>query len=239
MMVSPPSVNWNLNLFSDRRKVVSFGAFLGIRDDKLGVGGGSNFGAQVRFQPSDNLAMSVNPRYELSRSGDQYVTATGVLPYGPTYGSRYLFADLEQRTFSMETRVDWTFSPTLSLQLYAQPLLSSGDYVTYKQLAAAETFDFLDLGPSDPSGTQSVDYDGDGTADHTFSDRDFNVRSLIGNAVLRWEYRPGSAIFFVWQRAQTDRASVGDFDFGRDAGALFDAPADDRFIVKATYWLGL
>ncbi|HSH75068.1 MAG TPA: DUF5916 domain-containing protein, partial [Longimicrobiales bacterium] len=176
MMVSPPSVNWNLNLFSDRRKVVSFGAFLGIRDDKLGVGGGSNFGAQVRFQPSDNLAMSVNPRYELSRSGDQYVTATGVLPYGPTYGSRYLFADLEQRTFSMETRVDWTFSPTLSLQLYAQPLLSSGDYVTYKQLAAAETFDFLDLGPSDPSGTQSVDYDGDGTADHTFSDRDFNVR---------------------------------------------------------------
>jgi hypothetical protein len=135
--------------------------------------------------------------------------------------------------------LDWTFSPTLSLQLYAQPFLSSGDYVTYKQLAASESFDFVELGPSDGSGTQSVDFDGDGAADFTFSDRDFNLRSLIGNAVVRWEYRPGSTVFLVWQRAQADRALVGDFDLGRDAGALFGAPADDRFIVKVSYWLGL
>jgi hypothetical protein len=118
------------------------------------------------------------------------VTSTGVLPYTPTYGRRYIFADLEQRSFEMGTRLDWTFSPTLSLQLFAQPLLSSADYVRYKQLAAAETFDFIDFGPSDPSGTQSLDFDDDGTADFTFSDRDFNFRSLVGNAVLRWEYGP-------------------------------------------------
>jgi hypothetical protein len=162
-----------------------------------------------------------------------------VLPYDPTYGRRYIFADLEQRTFEMGVRMDWTFSPTLSLQVYAQPLLSAGDYVTYKQLAAAETYDFVDLGPSDPSGTQSVDFDGDGTADFTFEDQDFNVRSLIGNAVLRWEYRPGSAIFLVWQRTQGEVAEIGDFDFGRDLGALFGAPTDDRFIIKINYWLGL
>jgi hypothetical protein len=84
-----------------------------------------------------------------------------------------------------------------------------------------------------------VDFDRDGAADFDFGERDFNVRSLIGNAVLRWEYRPGSTIFFVWQRRQADRALLGDFDFGRDAGALFDAPADDRFIVKVNYWLGM
>ena len=88
-------------------------------------------------------------------------------------------------------------------------------------------------------GTQYVDFDGDGTSDYSFTDRDFNVRSLIGNAVLRWESRPGSTIFLVWQRQQVDRALVGNFDFGRDAGALFDAPADNRFIIKVNYWLGM
>ena len=86
---------------------------------------------------------------------------------------------------------------------------------------------------------QHVDFDGDGRADHAFQDRDFNVRSLIGNAVLRWEYRPGSAIFFVWQRTQSGRVALGDFDLGRDVDALFGLPSDNRFIVKMNYWLGL
>jgi hypothetical protein len=239
MMVSPPSLNWNLNINSDRRKAVSFGTFFGISDDRVGGGGGWNLGTFINLQPSDNLSIALEPRFGSFRSSDQYVTSTAVLPYTPTYGRRYIFADLEQRIFEMGARVDWTFSPTLSLQLFAQPLLSSADYVTYKQLAASETFDFIDFGPSDPSGTQSLDFDDDATADFTFSDRDFNFRSLIGNAVLRWEYRPGSTVFLVWQRAQSDDASVGDFDLGRDLNGLFGAPADDRFIIKVNYWLGL
>ena len=63
--------------------------------------------------------------------------------------------------------------------------------------------------------------------------------SLVGNVVLRWEYRPGSTVFLVWQRRQSDQATVGNFDFGRDVGALFDAPSDNRFIVKVSYWLGM
>jgi hypothetical protein len=59
---------------------------------------------------------------------------------------------------------------------------------------------------------------------------------LIGNAVVRWEYRPGS--LFVWAHAEP-RGRIGDFDFGRDIDALFGTAADDRFIVKLNYWLGL
>jgi hypothetical protein len=208
-----------------------------------------------RVQPSSTLALSLNPGFESSRSGVQYVTATGTLPYAPTYGSRYVFADLDPTQFSMETRLDWTFSPTISLQLFAQPLLSSGDYLQYKQLSESQSFDFRtfqagvgqDQGGTvtcttsicELDGTQHVDFDEDGTADFSFSDRDFNVRSLLGNAVLRWEYRPGSTIFFVWQRQQANSSSIGDFDFGRDWGEMFRAPAENRFIVKVNYWLGL
>jgi hypothetical protein len=255
MMVSPASARFSLRVSSDRRKAVSVGTNLELSDDRIGSGGSREIRGDVRFRPSDNIELSLHPGFETSRSGDQYVTATSTLPFDPTYGTRYVFADLERRTFSMETRLDWTFSPTLSLQLYAQPLLSSGDYVQYKQLARAQSFDFLEFRPGagqtvdgqvrctagicELDGTQHVDFDGDGTADYAFGDRDFNVRSLIGNAVVRWEYRPGSTVFFVWQRHQAGRTSVGDFDFGRDARALFDAPADNRFIVKVNYRLGL
>jgi len=188
---------------------------------------------------------------------DQYVTSSGTLPFASTLGRRYFFGELERRSFSLETRVNWTFTPDLSFQLFAQPLLSSGDYTAYKQLAAARSFDFLRFDEGEavltadgvrcsegsiclaPDGRQHVDLDGDGLTDLDFRDRDFNVRSLVGNAVLRWEYRPGSTIFLVWQRDQRDASGVGDFDFRRDVDALLGAPADDRFIVKVNYWLGL
>jgi hypothetical protein len=223
--------------------------------DQVGRGGSTQVRADFQLRPSDNLALSFNPGWETSKAGDQYVMATSVLPYEPTYGTRYVFADLDRNTFSMETRVDWTFSPRLSLQLFAQPLLSSGDYVQYKQLRSSRSYDFdaFTPGQADATGeevlcstaicqvgeTQYVDFDGDGVVDDSFSDGDFNVRSLVGNAVLRWEYRPGSTIFFVWQRNQVGRSSVGDFDFDRDLGALFGAAAENRFIVKVNYWLGL
>ena len=200
--------------------------------------------------------MSVKPQFTKETNGDQYVTATDVLPFDPTFGRRYIFADLDRKSFSMETRLDVSFTPDLTLQLFAQPLISSVDYVSYKQLLAPETFDFetFQAGTFSASGedvlcqggkicqngdTQHLDFDGDGVADSSFSDRDFIQRSLVGNAVLRWEYRPGSTIFLVWQRRQLGREDIGDFDLGRDVGALFDAPSDDRFIVKVNYWLGL
>ncbi len=255
MMIVPASTSFSFNVDSDRRNTVSFGTNVQFDDERLGDGGGFQVRGNVRLRPSDGIELSLHPRFESSRSGDQYVTTAELGDWAPTYGDRYLFADLERRTFSMEARVNWTFSPDLSLQVFAQPLLSSGDYVRYKQLARAESFDFVGLEPG--SGQvigdrvfcasmlcrlgedQHVDFDGDGWADFDFSDRDFNVRSLIGNAVLRWEYRPGSTIFFVWQRTQRQEVAIGDFDLGRDTDALFGLAADDRFIVKMNYWLGL
>ena len=141
--------------------------------------------------------------------------------------------------------------------MYAEPLLSSGNYLTYKQLKQARSFAFDAFAEgsysastggvgctggstcTDPAGQRYIDFDGNGSSDFSFSDRDFNVRSLIGNAVLRWEYRPGSTLFLVWQRQQEDEARVGDFDFSRDSRALFGAPARNVFLIKASYWVGL
>jgi len=256
MMVGPASLGGDVNVNTDRRKRFNVGTSYNWSRDEIGGGRRDAVSVDFNLRPSDGLSLSVRPRWETARSSDQYVSQTSTLPYDPTYGGRYLFSDLDRTTFSMETRMDWTFSPTLSLQLFAQPLLSSGDYLQYKQLERSQSFDFIDFVEGEAVGgsdgvscvggticrvgtTQHVDFDDDGAADYSFTDRDFNVRSLIGNAVLRWEYRPGSTVFFVWQRNQYASAATGTFDFDRDARALFASPSENRFIVKVNYWLGL
>ena len=68
-------------------------------------------------------------------------------------------------------------------------------------------------------------------------DRDFNLRSLRGNAVLRWEWREGSTLYVAWQQSRSDEAGVGDFEFGRDRRALLGTRPDNILLVKLNYWL--
>ncbi|MBT8335573.1 MAG: carbohydrate binding family 9 domain-containing protein [Gemmatimonadetes bacterium] len=261
VMQDPGSARASLRFNSDRRKALSFGFGGDYRTGFRDSGGNWGVGAEVQYRPSPRVELSMQPRWSKATDAAQYVTSTGTLTYDPTYGRRYLFAELERTTFSMETRMNVSVSPTLTFQLFAQPLLSSGDYVRYRQLATPFSFDFVEFGSgtaseqdgavlcsggtacsttdTDGDVTQHLDFDADGRADYAFGDRDFNQRSLIGNAVLRWEYRPGSTLFLVWQRQQRGRIGDGSFDFGRDLGALFDAPADNVFMIKINYWLGL
>jgi hypothetical protein len=148
---------------------------------------------------------------------------------------------------AFETRVNWTFTPSLSLQLYTQPLLSANQFTDYKELEAPGTYRFAvygrDRGTITPDGNDgfTVDPDGAGAAaPFTVADQSFNFRSLRVNLVLRWEYRPGATLFLVWQQSRTNEADgVGDFDFGRDFRSLRTTPADNLLAVKLSYWLGL
>jgi len=256
MMTLPRSMQFFAEVSSDERKPMAIEASARAERGAQGANRRDEFALGVAFRPSSRVQFTVEPQWQTSRSGAQYVATSTAVPYAPTYGARYLFADLARRELGVETRLNVSFSPRLTLQLYAQPLLSSGDYLTYKQLAAPRSYSFdtfaegtYAAGPTpgctggrtctDPSGKRYIDFDGNGTVDYSFTDRDFNVRSLIGNAVLRWEYRPGSTLFLVWQRQQEDEAMIGSFDFGRDTRALLGAPARNVFLIKASYWVGL
>jgi hypothetical protein len=72
---------------------------------------------------------------------------------------------------------------------------------------------------------------------YTGDNPDFNVRSLRTTNVLRWEFKPGSTVFVVWQQAREGDGSRGDFQFGRDFGGVFRAPARNVFLVKMSYWM--
>jgi hypothetical protein len=180
--------------------------------------------------------------------GTQYVgTFADPLATG-TFGNRYVFAYLDQTTVSADLRVNWTFSPTLSLELYAQPLLSSGAYRGFKEFTHARTYRFSRYGTGastlvanrDPAGRvmdYSVDPDGAGAASaFSIANPDFSFASLRGNAVLRWEFRPGSTFYLVWTQDRSDQNADGDFEFGRSLRRLGRAKGNQVVAVKFSYW---
>jgi hypothetical protein len=194
----------------------------------------------ITFTPRSNLKMSVGPGFthnvETAGFVDIYPDPTATA----TYGSRYVFADLDQKEFSANIRVDWSFTPALSFQLFAQPLISTGDYTHYKELARGMSYDFNVFGTGgstfDPV-TTTADPDGAGPAPPiAIGNRDFNYRSLRGNAVLRWEYMPGSTLFLVWTQSREESEDTGDFSFDHSMHQMVNAPPNDIFLAKLTWY---
>ena len=141
--------------------------------------------------------------------------------------------------------MNWTYTPKLSLQLYAQPLISAGRYDYYQELARSRSAAFTRYGSGngstityvDSTKSYSVDPDGSGPAQpFSFGKPDFNFKSLRGNAVLRWEYMPGSTLYFVWTQSRSTADDDGSFRFGPSMRGMLRAPAENIFMIKATYW---
>jgi len=240
----PAGGNFEVRVDSDGRKSVTYGARLLTAWDEAG-GAIRQVNGDLSLRPTSSLRITFEPGLKWNRDMAQYV-ATETDPLATaTYGARYVFATIEQTTLNLDTRVDWTFSPKLSLQFYAQPLVVTGDYTDLKELRAARTYDFdvygRDRGTVTPvPGGNDVDPDGGGSAPAFFvPNQNFNFRSLIGNAVLRWEYRPGSTLFLVWQQNRETTAPEGDFDFFRDVKGIFRTGPENVLALKVTYWLGL
>ena len=242
----PTSYGAGLEISSDSRKKHTYGVFMQRFTNT--AGGWRNFIApNVTLKPSPAMRVQFSPTYFQSRGIAQYVTSESDANATSTHGTRYVFATLDQNELSMQTRVDWTFTPRLSLQVFAQPLISSGDFLDFKEFAQPRRFDFDVYGRDrgtivrDAAAAEyTVDPDGSGPSpSFIFSDPDFNQRFLRGNAVLRWEYRPGSVLFFVWQQSRFGSTPRGTFDPAGDLGDLWAATPVNVFVLKATYWIGL
>ena len=237
----PAEVFLGLNAWSDDRKPVSGYAFVGFNADELGsVSVFPEVGVEVR--PSASVSLSAGPELSVGTSARQYVTAFDDPAAEATFGTRYVFGSLDATTVSMSTRANWTFTPNLTLQLYARPFVTRGRYTAFKELGQPGALNLAEYGVDQGTATRNDDGSttitpGDGGDAFTLN-RDFTVRSLQGNAVLRWEYRPGSTLFLVWQQQREGFQGDGAIRFGRDVGGLLTDPVTNVFLIKLSYWLG-
>jgi hypothetical protein len=242
----PPGYQVDLSLTTDSRKAVVFELASSIYQRPLAS---SQWNGQlsVRWKPGSNFSLSVGPTVGIERNDIQWVTRVDDALMEATYGRRYVFGRIDQKVLGSEIRLDWTFTPKLTLQAYLQPFIAVGRYDMFKELALAKSFSYNTYGEAGAGGSTiaydavsdayTVDPDGAGGPAEPFSfgNPDFNYKSLRGTIVLRWEYRPGSLLYFVWTQNRADYANPGSLSIGRDLGDLFSAPGDNIFLLKVSY----
>jgi len=216
-------------------------------DDKRG--NNPNVNAGVTYRPSANVSVSFSPSYFRSHNYAQFVSTVGDTTAKSFYGTRYVMAVLDQPVLGLDTRASVTFSPTMTLEVYAQPFFAAGRYHNFEEYVAPRSKDVVVYGRDrgsisaarDADGLVSqytIDPDGAGPArPFSIDNPDFSQRSLRGNAVFRWEYRPGSVLYVAWTQSRVSDAPFGDLDFRRDRSALFAARPDNIVLVKASWWL--
>ena len=179
-----------------------------------------NINPWLNLRPSSAMMFSAGIRYDTNQDDAQWVTneddADGI--------THYVFGRIDQTTVAMTLRFNYTMTPNLSLQTYAEPFVSAGDYTNFRELVDGRAAEYVDR-------YQPYAYTGDAS---------FNIRSFRTTNVLRWEYKPGSQFFIVWQQGRQEQINeYGNFNLTRDFDGMFSAPSRNTFLVKFTYWVNM
>ena len=232
---------WNLSaaLSGNQSSRTTWTTSFTYRTDEL-RGSASSVSAGITTRPAAQWEASFTPRYTRSTNPQQYI-ATALGGSTATFGRRYLFAFIEQSTIAAQFRLNYAFTPNLTIQGYAEPFASSGRFHDFGELARSRSLQIRTYGPATGT-TISKQSDGsyavtDGAANFAFSSSDFNVLSFRSNLVLRWEWAAGSTLFVIWQQNRSSLLPIGDLV---NPGSLWDAttaPGDNFFALKLSYWL--
>lgn len=231
--------NW-WGFHTDSRKKLKFRVnnFNHLNDDNISTV--HNFRAGIEMQLNHRFNISVDPFYNNRYDDLQYVTSVE----GNDGGDHYIFGRIDQKTWGTTIRFDMSLTPKLSIQFYGQPFISGGEYSNHKVITnpGADNYqdryhEFIDSELSYDDEVYEVTYNDE---NYSFDDNNFNVREFNSNLVVRWEYKPGSTFFFVWNNGFFNYdGKRGRTNFSRDMNRLFASNPTSIFLVKFNYWLSI
>ena len=205
-------------LESDSRKAWYASSFVGGWHGDEGNSHGWFFNPGAQFRLSSRFSASLNLNYSHDINDKQWRANFGTAGNDTTH---YTFARLDQKTLDLSTRINFTMSPSLSLQFYGEPFTSTGEYTNWRELSNPRAEKYADrFKPfaGDPGG--------------------FSFKQFRSNTVLRWEYKPGSTMFLVWAQGRDLSGDfVNDFSVRRDFQDIFRQHPDNTLLLKVSYWI--
>jgi len=227
-----------LHVTSDSRRAVTATLDMrGWRDDE-GPGRQLSLMSALSARLGTGTQLSIAPSVSWWRNPQQFVASPEIGD-----GAHHVVGDLLQSTAALMLRASYAMSSRLTLQLYAQPFVSAGEYRALGEVVDARARRFDDrvrlFAPGSIGRASSGELETTTPSGRLRFDRpDFSVASLNANAVLRWEYRPGSALFVVWSQGRSFDGDPARFDVASQTHDLFSAPATNVLLVKVSHWVG-
>ena len=223
-LIKNPSGWWSQMQFStDSREIVQvrLSSALGWKDDRHSYD--YNLNLNFRVRPASNIELSLGPMYSYNVNNAQWVKQVEENLSGHVK-KYYIYGRLISHTLDFTTRADFSFTPTLTLQFYLQPFIAVGDYTDFKELIEPKSYQFKPYPLNE--------------------NRDFHRRSLRGNTVLRWEFRPGSTLFLVWSQSRSielEEVKAEELEFRpfHRLRSSFTDEGKNIFLIKCRYWFGM
>lgn len=205
----------------DRRAVVPYLNF-NYSTSEQGRNSSWSVEPQIEYKLAGRFSSSVSMDWSHNITDNQWYGN-----YRQSDGTHYTFAHLDQTTTSATVRLNYTFTPSVSLQAYVQPFVSKGTYSDVRELSAT------------PRASAYGDrYAAFGDTSVTNDPGGFNFKQYQSNVVFRWEYKPGSTLFLVWNEGrQGYDGTEGDRNFRGDVRDLMRLHPANTFLVKVSYWL--
>jgi hypothetical protein len=217
LMATP--ANWTLDLALRANRNARTAWDLEASFERNTIGGRSlELQASTSARPATQWEVSAEASYSRETVSSQYVFTDTIGP-AATFNRGYIFAYIERSEWRVQLRAAYAVRPELTIEAYIEPFASSGLWRDFGRLVAARS---LEREPYDPGAN---------------TPGDFEVQSLRSNLVIRWEWRPGSTLYVVWQqdrfRSLTPDGNVGPGGMLR----AFGSPGDHFLTIKASYWI--
>ncbi len=222
----PSAWSWWSSFNTDSRKPVWFNINPGSGENRYGSWWANYIGVGVR--PRSNIELDIGVNYMRGFGQTIWIdNLTDTITGEPVS----VFADLDQDEITPRITANINLTRDLSFQFSGQMLISALDYRNHKGYAGNETYFRL----------RDNHFEKDLSDDERDDWGDGNYRAFNSTMVMRWEYRPGSTLYIVWTQAREDFAAPNNIEFDRDFRGIFssETPADNVFLIKASYWLNI
>ena len=235
-----PYLKNSLTFNTDKSRRIMFG----LRN--TGVLSSDGVSRRYMFEPALSFRLGnhiyIKTDFEYANNTDDFIYVT----QKPMEGEmQYVMARIKQQTYNLTLRLNYNITPDISIQYYGSPFVSSGIYDNYKRSADSHSnnlseryhaYTDAEISFDKPSDTYTVT---EGTGSFSFSNPDFSFQEFRSNLVARWEYRPGSTLYLVWENNRTSRTGNYYSSLNQNLDALYAVPPTNVFMVKMSFWLGI
>jgi hypothetical protein len=233
----PGTISTWLELGSDERKKFNYQVFTNQSWGSEQSSRNHSYGIFLTYRPIDALDISLSPSLDLTSRNLQYVDTRVLDP-----DNQFIFATLDQKTLRLSLRLNFNITPNLTLQYWGQPFISVGKYDNFKKITDTHAEEYTDryyiFTDDEFKWNDSINsYQITDIPDYKYpiENPDFHIKEFKSNFVARWEFKPGSTLYFVWSQGRSRDNPTGEFDIKQDINDMFDIHPHDIFLIKFSY----
>jgi len=225
----------SINSDDSKRLIYGLHYHTHIFDDKTSVN--HDFSPNITYKITNSLQLSTRPNYSIATNSMQYIS--------DNYDNDYFLAQLDQKTLGLTLRLDYAITPELTIQYYGNPYISVGEYSDFKLITdtKAKSYDNLyhtfannEMAYNSTENEYDLSYNGNS---YVIDNPDFNFQQFRSNLVVRWEYKTGSTLYFVWTHNKSQHQSITNTSLNDNIDELMGIHPENLFLIKFNYWFSL